>query len=440
MEINSLIIPIALLCLFIVTPIIVFSPTIALVLFLLIPVIKPHLVIYMPFLVGAVGFMLDSAVACAALLSILIHYWRTGEKIRLLIPKSIWLLWFGLILLMWIRLPASHDIGYGIQKALIFSIYNTIVFLIGAIYCSSFKGASKLMSALILTGIISTFGLLIFGQPTQEYTGARISIGYGNVLSIADSISYAVIIFMTFWLSKRKHFLRKLSFPFVAFALFSILIAGARGAILGLLVVSIFIINSYKKERIFMIAATSVLLMAIVAIVLHYFFLTAQSGRFSEERINKSVEDRIELAKLVLSEGLKSPVFGTGTGDTSFQLTGSLNTHRYPHNIYLEVFNELGIVGFVIYAALLVPVFRIFRTSTARYMSGFMFKDYLIVLVSCLLYHLLFGLKASSYAASSMLYFFLAAGISLTKLCRDYFAECDTYYDEPENLSIEEQA
>lgn len=113
------------------------------------------------------------------------------------------------------------------------------------------------------------------------------------------------------------------------------------------------------------------------------------------------------MMKDTLSEWCKSPIFGTGTGDTSFQLTGMVGEKKYPHNIYLEILNELGVVGFMFYMCLFAHSLKVFKAAISYRLNNLIPRELLVVVASGLLYHILFGFKTSTYAASFMLYFFL---------------------------------
>lgn len=396
-----------------------FWPSIALGMFFVIPLVKPNLVMHFNFLTGTVGYIFDTSIVIIAILAIIMYLIKTGQSIRNLIPISFWICWFILSMLVWLRLPASRDPVTGFQRAMLFSVYNTLVLILGAVCGSNPKSASKVVSVLLVVGLMCTFAQLLFGTPSAEYEAARITVGGAQVLALGDSIAYAIIVIITFWLSKRRYFLRKPAFILAGFALFAILLAGHRGAIVGLTLVFLFIAIAYRKAHGIWSIASGLILALIIGFVVNYFFTTkAQAGRFTKERFTEAVYGRVYKIKSTLSEWSRSPVFGTGTGDMSFQLTGMVGEKEYPHNIYLEVLNEFGIVGFVFYMALFVHTLRIFKTALSYQSNSLVQREILVVLMAGLVYHILFGIKTSSYAGSFMLYFFMGTGLSLAKFSR----------------------
>lgn len=191
------------------------------------------------------------------------------------------------------------------------------------------------------------------------------------------------------------------------FSFFTICLAGHRGAIFGLILVFLFIAIAYRKAHGIWSIASGLILALILGFVVNYFFTTAaQAGRFSGENITNAFLVRVYMVKDTLSEWGKSPIFGTGTGDMSFQLTGMVGEKGYPHNIYLEILNELGIIGFVFYMCLFAHSLKVFKAAISYRLDNIIPREFLVVVTSGLLYHLLFGFKTSSFAGSFMLYFF----------------------------------
>ena len=97
--------------------------------------------------------------------------------------------------------------------------------------------------------------------------------------------------------------------------------------------------------------------------------------------------------------------------------------------------NELGIVGFIFYMALVVYTLRAFKAALSYKSHGLVPKDLLVINIAGLLYHILFGFKTSTYAGSFMLYFFMGASLSLTQFSRQQERlEFEQAYYEPADL------
>lgn len=423
-----------------VLAVIYFWPSVALGMFFAISLVKVDIVRRFPFLTGMVGYIFDVSTVVIALLAIFVYLWKTGQPVRILVPKLFWLCWFVLSVWVWVRLPASRDHISGFQRAMLFSIFNTLVILLGSIYGSSFESASKMMGAFLLVGIICTFGILLFGRLTAEYESARISFAGAQALAVSDSIGYAIIVFITFWLARKKFFLKKLMFPFVALGLFAVLLAGGRGTAVGLIISLLFIAYAYRKNQGVMTIIGGLVLVVVVGVVVHYFLLTAQMERFSIQSFTGAILIRVDMIKSTLLEWRRSPVFGTGTGDTSFQLTGTVGVKTYPHNIYLEILNELGIIGFVFYIGLLAHSLKVIKVALSYQLDNVIPREFLVIIAAGLVYYILIGTKGGSYAGSVMLYFFLGAGLSLTEVAKRQLVEWKMYdYESADLQSVSEE-
>jgi O-antigen ligase len=419
MQINSIMLIVLLfLAVFLILTVFMW-PAIALGLFMAIPLVKLDLYLRLPFLKGWIGYLFDTSLVVIAILSIVIYNIKKGERIKIYLPKSFWLCWLVMCALVWVRLPASRDFDSGVQRAILFSVFNTLVLIMGALYGSNPKSVSKIITAFMGVGIVCTFGLLFFGSPSDDFDSARMSIANAAALSIGDYIAYMIMVIMAFWLSKRKYLFRKFSFILIGFALLAILLAGHRGAVLGLTVTILFTAMAYRRMHGIWTIMGGVVLLLFIGGVVNYFFKTAaQAERFSVGQINEAITGRVDMIKNTVKEWSRSPVLGRGTGDTSYQLTNNTGERKYPHNIYLEVLNEFGIVGFIFYMGLFLYTIPVFKASLSYQESDFVPRDYLVILAAGLIFHILFGVKTGSYSGSVMLYFFMGAGISLTKFSR----------------------
>ena len=414
--------------------IIYFWPSVALMIFFAIPMIKVTVVMRFPFLVHMVGYILDVGMLLIALLSIVVYHWRIKQPVRILIPKLFWLCWFVLSILIWVRLPASRDYVTGFQRGMLFSVYDTLIILLGALYCNSFQAVDKMMKAFLLSGTVCIFGILFFGRPAGGYEASRLMFANAPSLAISDFIGYGIFVLLTFWLAKRKFSLTKLLIPFVAFGVLAIFLTGTRGTILGLVVSSFFILYAYRKNQGIMTIIGGLVLVVVIGVVANFFLTTkSQAERFSTEIIRNDVLIRVDMVKSTLSEWLKSPVFGTGTGDTSFQLTGTTGERQYPHNIYLELLNELGIVGFVFYVILLAHSFRVIKMAVSYQLDNVIPREFLVVITAGLIYQLLLSAKGGSYIGGD-LYFFLGAGVSFVEMARRQLVEREMYDYESTDL------
>jgi O-antigen ligase len=167
---------------------------------------------------------------------------------------------------------------------------------------------------------------------------------------------------------------RFLNFAYVPVGLFAVVITGTRGATLALLPAAIFIFWSLRHARpSHRLAALGTLVAAIVVLVVY-----APRGPLARiESATTATELGSEGGALSGRWGiwvesshafLERPVFGAGLDAHRAAVSGGLNqvrtfriSEKEAHNTYISVLVETGIVGFVIFASMIVVVIKRLR-------------------------------------------------------------------------------
>jgi O-antigen ligase len=167
---------------------------------------------------------------------------------------------------------------------------------------------------------------------------------------------------------------RSLNFAYVPVGLFAVAITGTRGATLALLPAAIFIFWSLRHARpSHRLAALGTLVAAILVLVVY-----APRGPLARiETATTATELGSEGSALSGRWGiwvesshafLERPVFGAGLDAHRAAVAGGLDevrtfriTEKEAHNTYISVLVETGIVGFVIFATMIVVVIKRIR-------------------------------------------------------------------------------
>ena len=149
----------------------------------------------------------------------------------------------------------------------------------------------------------------------------------------------------------------------LSFALFNTL---SRSAYLGL-VVSFFVLACLKEKKLFLVI---MLLLALSPVymqraVLERITLTVQSLQ-PRLALDPSSAIRLVLWKKGFEVFLKNAVFGTGYWTTRWAMRGEA------HSQYLAVLIEIGIVGFIVYAWLVIRMLKNSLTLAKTGASGFL--------------------------------------------------------------------
>ena len=170
-----------------------------------------------------------------------------------------------------------------------------------------------------------------------------------------------IVPFFYFLFKGKEHIYRYLVLTFIPFYQFSLFTEGGRMGQLVYLILfallTIFLLKNYPILR-FLIVTSYLFIYSVVI----YHTSTVVQNRFNTQRViynfesstrNTLLEETIILIK-------KNPIFGYGTGSFTDEF-GSVNEetqkvvsnqHKTPHNNYLYVWFELGILGLIVFLSI----------------------------------------------------------------------------------------
>ena len=215
-------------------------------------------------------------------------------------------------------------------------------------------------SVLVVDGYFQFFnGFNIIGLPSSSF---RISSFFGNELIMGSYLSRLFpLLFALFVLRKNSKF--ELYYIGALFVLIDILIyiSGERAAFIFLNLSTLFIIVLIKKYQKFRLITFVCALVLIVGLTFSYDKLaermiwdTARSMGFSKEAQNKNIftPQHDSLIKTAYNMFLDKPIFGHGPKmfrvickDEKYA-TGNNSCATHPHNFYVQLLAETGIIGF----------------------------------------------------------------------------------------------
>ena len=180
--------------------------------------------------------------------------------------------------------------------------------------------------------------------------------------------AYALVVFFMVTLINYLRNKRKILILFLALFSFAILLEETRGALLTYLVFIMFImIAADLSHRIKLLVGFIILFLSILVIdpqIYHELFLRI----FTDNSIGSN-DLRLELFKEGLSRFSEYPLFGTGIGFSLDRTISKLVYSTYignPHNQFLSIMVETGIVGFL----LLFSWFITILISSLRKITG----------------------------------------------------------------------
>jgi O-antigen ligase len=267
---------------------------------------------------------------------------------------------WGLLSMLWAEAPlASASIVA--RLALNFTLFPIVFAAVG-----NERHVTLVFATFVGGGVLTTIWALL--TPTNEATSAGRLSGslnpnqLGNILMVAAILAGALA--LTGALSRSARTVASLTAVGCAIALFATL---SRGSLLGFCVAALvapFVAGSGRRAGTFIVVVTA------VVTAFTFFLLVASSASVS--RITHpgagGGAGRADLWKIAWQMVDAHPVRGIGAGnfantsvDYLFRTTGLIDkstpafvvdTPKVPHNIYLQVLAELGIIGAALFVGL----------------------------------------------------------------------------------------
>lgn len=335
--------------------VLVLYPEVTLSLFLLAGVIKTPLAMF----ATAAGVEIDATLLLAALLAAGVFIRGMKLGFRALLPPADLLVPLGcLSLLVLLSALLGPETPYGRDKALRF-ITLTNLALVAPLVCLNHQDRLRrfllvniaLGLLMLPLGHVSSEGLIAFGS-THIATGR--ALGFGVLGSVYLYLRRPSLAGRLFWLAVG------------AALLAGLLLSGSRGSFVALVVAVVVagvlaLVARRGRRRILAVAAAA----GTMALGVTLFAPTA--AETMNRRLTTTVADpltltartRLERATAAVDAFVANPVFGVGIGGFDV-IFANADTGRgdYPHNVFLELAAELGLLGL---AAFLLLLFRSLR-------------------------------------------------------------------------------
>jgi len=348
------------------------------------------------------------------------------QKLKFLKTEK-WLLPLLLIFVLYILGSINEQFSSDTKevfKRLSVWLFLPILFLMNLKQKSYSQGIIAFLTSVFLMVIMSVFNQLGFtahifeylpflfknSVPLSHYPSTHL-YNYHNVLV---SFSLIISIYLTKKLSGPKFYILILFIILLTFSLFSE--AGRAGQIVFVSFLSLYSIDlAIKKKR------ESILLIFFLAFTLFISYNFSPNfnyrvndllSKFQTTEINN--DNRIIFWKSTLNRICDKPtknLMGHGTGswrsemNESFDYFNSMNEmHITPHNNYLYIFFEIGVLGFIALIWFFYEMYRKFKTKAHKFFSRslvfsytvlMLFDSYMLIFIISIAYIYLFIISAN---------------------------------------------
>jgi O-Antigen ligase len=270
----------------------------------------------------------------------------------------------ALAVLMLARLPASGDYAYGVNKIELYGLISVVPFIVGIVVGYVRRDLElffRIYVAMAVAAALYNSYLLATGGATQAFAdryslSASIDvIGLGRTMG---EVSLILLFLLVRASTLRRRLLLALALAPVAITFVS---SGSRGPVIGMAVAlpSVLLWRAASPAVARRLAATIVAVGAVAVVAVLAFVPPEATSRSLS--IFQTTQENGDTSRFVLwheaihafSSSIAHTLIGVGTGGyAALSTTNAL----YPHNIFLEVGSELGVLGLLALAAFLISV------------------------------------------------------------------------------------
>ena len=283
----------------------------------------------------------------------LILYSRRNKGIQLL--PSTFIESAIIVLIIWgaVTLTYTPSPNYGSSKILFLLFITLPCLYIARVYCSDLSKVKKVFTS---SGWYSIACVLFYTAYVvlNATDSSRIRSSFFSPLTLGY-ITVGVIPFIYAVFSSSKSLNKILAGSSTMGAIYVLVATGSRGPALALVTATMI---ALLRLRNFLRVSIGIAITGWFA-----YFLASKYAASGLERIlgqtkggTNSADSRILQYQVAIEQFTQFPIFGQGIGSYSF-FFHSLDIKYYPHNSFLEIAGELGVLGLLIYCSALIFCF-----------------------------------------------------------------------------------
>lgn len=236
-----------------------------------------------------------------------------------------------------------------------------VMFLLFVLVYNCFK-TEKEMKILMVLMVLSTFMVsFTFARHMRGRNTTQFSyevrdagpMGYAGVNGFAAFEAQFSLFFLGFTSLYKRWWVKLGIYLMLALNMYSLLFSFSRGAYVGFVIGLVFI--GILQERKFLVLLAA--LAFIWSTVLPPAVIDRITGTYQGGVLESSAEERVQLWEDAVARIKSSPIIGAGF--YTYALSREGESLRDTHNYYLKVMVETGIVGLLLFVALLVKMFSV---------------------------------------------------------------------------------
>jgi len=271
---------------------------------------------------------------------------------------DIWLLIFIIILLIGCFVsPNPQD---GLIKIFRFIIMVSLSYVLARIFLKNYIQIKRFIMTIFIAALVISF-LLIIISFSDRYIGGRIRFFEANQIPTATLLAMGLVIAVIGALNNifgNWKYGKLFCITTIIPLLYCIFLVGCRGplisAILGLI---FYLIITFNKKKKISFTISVILFFIVIVWITNFNIIFSIMGKvpnisgYSLEQIKEgmSTKERLGLYSSAITLFAQKPILGAGVSG----FPGG-----YPHNIFLEIAAENGIIGLIIFICFLFAIIK----------------------------------------------------------------------------------
>lgn len=333
-------------------------PEIGFSLFLLIPIIKEI----------TQNFPIDLTLLLFLLTSLSMIYKLYTKKYKIDILNKYVLFYTLFVLMVIFSLIYTKSPNYGLNKSMTFAVFTSFLFIGGI--CLGLSETTRIRFLNILHIIIFIYGLVYvyflkdllsmnFAAFAQYHLRLHL---VGNPIAVSRTFSVLTIISIIFLSFEQNRVTKVYHYLSIAIGLFISIATNSRGPFIALLITILFYFFIFSKIKLSIILKyvflISVLLIVIFTVlpesfISRYKIMGEKEIHVTSKRVDvvntfKTRENFIAQSFEYIKNNPEKLMFGIGSGGFS-NISVSTDTRIYPHNIFVEIILEFGIISLLLF-------------------------------------------------------------------------------------------
>ena len=279
-----------------------------------------------------------------------------GKPIRFSLKLAdLWLFIF-LIMLFGGTYLVPNPVG-GVTKASLFAVAVVLPYLVTRIFFKTYNQVRIFLITLLASAVVIASALIVMSF-SPSYTGGRLSFFEANVIPTGTLLAVGLVIAvigLTSKLSGKSRKIKILCAVAIPLCLYGVFLSGVRGPLISLVVGLAFYLLTLSIHRPRVLVGVGAIAILLLGTFNMWYPSAAKVlpniGGYRLQAIIQglSTQDRLERYQVAAKLFAQRPLLGVGT-DGYAELTGGLG---YPHNIFLEIASENGLIGLIIFISFL---------------------------------------------------------------------------------------